>query len=150
MSIALFASVILISACDNDDELVAPPSVDVAPSTTQGLPGTEVNAEVKIDAPAGVSELIILKNGAAFDTESFDRYTHCKNCNTNLRNVSMRLLSGNQDQNSPADSKLTGNLHKFNSASQQKQNHLPRHRFRSCRTSARSAVVGSSCLVQRG
>jgi hypothetical protein len=72
MSMALFASVILISACDNDDELTAPPSVDIAPTTSQGLPGTEVNAEVTIDALGGLSELIVLKNGAAFNTEAFN------------------------------------------------------------------------------
>src|SRR5688572_10357414 len=73
VSVALLASVILLSSCsDDDDALKAPPSVDVAPSTTQGLPGTEVTAELTIDAPEGLSELIILKNGAAFDTQEFD------------------------------------------------------------------------------
>ncbi len=72
MGIALFASVLLISSCSDDNDLGAPPSLDVAPTTSQGLPGTEVSAAVTIDAPEGLSELIILKNGATFDSETFD------------------------------------------------------------------------------
>ena len=73
MSIALFASVLLISSCSDDPAVIgAPPSIDITPTSAQGLPGTEVSAEVAIDAPEGLSELIILKNGATFDSETFD------------------------------------------------------------------------------
>ena len=68
----LFAATTMFTSCDNGDELAAPPSVSVAPTTTQGLPGTSVNAEVTISAPEGLEELIILKNGATFDTEIYD------------------------------------------------------------------------------
>jgi len=56
VSIALLATVVFLSSCSEDDDpsIGAPPSVDVAPTTTQGLPGTEVTAEVTIDAPEGV------------------------------------------------------------------------------------------------
>jgi len=75
VSVALLAFVPLLSSCDDEDPIGAPPSVDVAPTTTQGLPGTEVNAEVSITAPEGLVELIILKNGATFDSESFNGET---------------------------------------------------------------------------
>lgn len=72
MGIALLSLSSFITSCDDDAEIGAPPSVQVAPTTTQGLPGTEVTAEVTISAPEGLSELIILKNGANFDTEIFN------------------------------------------------------------------------------
>lgn len=72
MGIALLSLSSFIISCDDDTEIGAPPSVQVAPTTTQGLPGTEVSAQVTISAPEGLSELIILKNGANFDTEIFN------------------------------------------------------------------------------
>ena len=72
VSIAILSLTTFISSCDDDTEIGAPPSVLVAPTTTQGLPGTEVTAQVTITAPEGLSELIILKNGATFDTEIFN------------------------------------------------------------------------------
>ncbi len=75
MGVALLALVLITSSCNEEDELGVPPSVDVAPTSTQGLPGTQVSAEVTIDAPEGLAELIILKNGAAFDSEVFDGET---------------------------------------------------------------------------
>jgi hypothetical protein len=73
VSMALVSFLVFATGCDGDDgEVTPPPSVEVAPSTGQGLPGAEVTAQVTIEAPAGLSELIILKNGAAFDTESFE------------------------------------------------------------------------------
>ena len=72
MAIALLSLSSFITSCDDDPEIGAPPSVQVAPTTTQGLPGTEVSAQVTISAPEGLSELIILKNGANFDTEIFN------------------------------------------------------------------------------
>ncbi|MBA4056592.1 MAG: cell shape-determining protein MreB [Marivirga sp.] len=72
VSVALLFLSTFISSCDDDTEIGAPPSVSVAPTTTQGLPGVEVTAEVTITAPEGLSELIILKNGASFDTEVFN------------------------------------------------------------------------------
>jgi hypothetical protein len=71
VSVALIASTITFTSCDNSDELAAPPSVDVAPTATQGLPGTEVTAAVTIEGKEGIQELIILKNGAAFATEEY-------------------------------------------------------------------------------
>lgn len=75
MGVALLTLVLITSSCNEEDELGVPPSVDVAPTSTQGLPGTQVSAEVTIDAPEGLAELIILKNGAAFDSEVFDGET---------------------------------------------------------------------------
>lgn len=73
VSAALVSIILIFSSCDGDENAVSPPpAVEVAPSIAQGLPGTEVTADVTITAPAGLSELIILKNGAPFDTESFD------------------------------------------------------------------------------
>lgn len=65
----------MFTSCDGDDEIGPPPTVSVAPTTTQGLPGTAVTAEVTITAPEGLQELIILKNGASFDTEIFNGET---------------------------------------------------------------------------
>lgn len=71
VGLALLSATTLFTSCDNGDELAAPPSISVAPTTTQGLPGVEVTATVTISAPEGLQELIILKNGASFDTEIF-------------------------------------------------------------------------------
>lgn len=71
VGMALLTTTFMFSSCD-EDEVGAPPSVDVAPTATQGLPGTEVTAEVSITAPEGIQELIILKNGASFDSEVFN------------------------------------------------------------------------------
>jgi hypothetical protein len=72
-SIALLSLTTIFSSCDDDDPAAgAPPSVQVSPTTTQGLPGAQVTATVTITAPEGVQELIILKNGASFDTEIYN------------------------------------------------------------------------------
>jgi hypothetical protein len=71
-SIALLSLTTIFSSCDDDEPAGAPPSVQVSPTTTQGLPGAQVTATVTITAPEGVQELIILKNGASFDTEIYN------------------------------------------------------------------------------
>jgi hypothetical protein len=70
--ITLFCSLAFLSSCKDDEGLAAPPSVELSSTSAQGLPGTAVSAAVTISAPEGLSELIILKNGAAFESESFD------------------------------------------------------------------------------
>jgi len=76
VSIALVSTTIFVSSCDDDEPTAgAPPSVQVAPLTTQGLPGDQVTAQVSITAPEGLQELTILKNGANFDTEIFSGET---------------------------------------------------------------------------
>src|SRR5574339_57205 len=76
VSMALVSSLVIATGCDDDDpEVTPPPSIEVAPSTATGLPGAAVTATVTVEAPAGLSELIILKNGAPFDTEAYDGET---------------------------------------------------------------------------
>lgn len=72
-TIILLSFTTFFTSCDDDDDpsVGAPPSVQVAPVTTQGLPGDQITAQVTITAPEGVQELTILKNGATFDTEVF-------------------------------------------------------------------------------
>lgn len=61
----LLASFVFLISCGEDEQPVgAPPSVAVSPSTATGINGAEVSTQVSINAPAGIKNLRILKNGA--------------------------------------------------------------------------------------
>lgn len=90
VGLTLMATLTLISSCSEDD-IAPPPSVSVAPTATSGLPGTEISAAVTITAPAGLQELVILKNGGTFDTEI---YAGEKNASYNFEYVIESLPIG--------------------------------------------------------
>jgi hypothetical protein len=71
LGLSLIATTVFLSSCSDDETVDPPPSVEVAPTSTSGLPGAAVTAEVTITAPGGLEELIILKNGANFETEVY-------------------------------------------------------------------------------
>ena len=79
LGLCLIATTVFLSSCSDDETVDPPPSVEVAPTSTSGLPGTTVTADVTITAPGGLEELIILKNGANFETVVLageKEYTH--------------------------------------------------------------------------
>jgi hypothetical protein len=61
----------IISSCDDNATEPPPPFVEIAPTSSTGLPGTHVTASVTITAPGKLSELVILKNGANFASEVY-------------------------------------------------------------------------------
>lgn len=65
------ASFVLSSCSDDDEDPSAPPSVELSSESFSGTVGTDASITVEITAPAGVESLTILRNGAAFDTETF-------------------------------------------------------------------------------
>lgn len=72
MSLMLIVGLFLASSCSDDNSVAPPPSVEIDPTATSGLPGTEVLATVTVNAPGGLDELTILKNGGLFDSEIFE------------------------------------------------------------------------------
>lgn len=64
---------IFISSCSEDDDngTPAPPSIELSSEAFSGTPETDASITVSITAPGGAESLSILKNGAAFDSETF-------------------------------------------------------------------------------
>lgn len=63
--VTLMASFMFLISCGEDETPVgAPPSVSVSPPSASGIIGAEVSTQVNINAPAGIKNLRILKNGA--------------------------------------------------------------------------------------
>ena len=64
----LFASLMLVgtglvfTACDDDDELGALPSLNISNETAQNATSNTVSTTVSFDASEGAKELVILKN----------------------------------------------------------------------------------------
>jgi hypothetical protein len=68
---ALATSLVYLSSCGSDDPEPAAPSITLASSSFTGIVGADASVEVTIDAPGGLDEVVVLKNGAAFDTETY-------------------------------------------------------------------------------
>jgi hypothetical protein len=69
--IALLLSVItMFQACKDDTPAVVPvPSITTA-GTLNGIPGATVQLKASINAPGGIKNVTVLKNGAAFDSQT--------------------------------------------------------------------------------
>ncbi|MFC0181823.1 hypothetical protein SAMN04515674_10974 [Pseudarcicella hirudinis] len=69
--IALLLSMATIfEACKKDDVAVVPVPTVSGTSTLSGTAGTTVQIKATINAPGGVKSVVILKNGAPFDTKT--------------------------------------------------------------------------------
>jgi hypothetical protein len=62
----LLSMALMFNACKKDDEVLPAPTV-VTTGTLAGSPGTKVQINATIDAPGGIKQVNVLKNGAAFD-----------------------------------------------------------------------------------
>ncbi len=71
VSLILILGLFLISSCSDEATVTPPPSVEIDPTATSGLPGTAVSATVTLTASGGLDELTILKNGGLFDSEIY-------------------------------------------------------------------------------
>ncbi len=71
ISLILILGLLFVSSCSDDQTVTPPPSVEIDPTATSGLPGTDVSAELTLSASGGLDELTILKNGGLFDTEIY-------------------------------------------------------------------------------
>jgi hypothetical protein len=70
--VAFLAISMVFASCDKDDDEGAPPTIILSNETGSNIIGNEVSTNLTIDAPEGLSNLNILKNGAAFKTENFN------------------------------------------------------------------------------
>jgi hypothetical protein len=70
--IALLLSVItMFQACKDDTKEPVPvPSINNTSGTLNGIPGAKVQIKASINAPGGVKVITVLKNGAAFDSQT--------------------------------------------------------------------------------
>jgi len=71
MLLVITGTSVFISSCGEDDATPAPPAVELSSEAFSGTPETDASITVSITAPAGAESLSILKNGAAFDSETF-------------------------------------------------------------------------------
>jgi hypothetical protein len=70
--IALLLSVItMFQACKDDTKEPVPvPSINNTSGTLNGIPGAKVQLKASINAPGGIKAITVLKNGAAFDSQT--------------------------------------------------------------------------------
>ena len=67
-AIALFLSLaLLFNACKKDEETVTPVPTITTSGSLSGTVGTKVTLSATINAPGGIKQVNVLKNGAAFD-----------------------------------------------------------------------------------
>jgi hypothetical protein len=72
LSLAILgAFVVVLASCNEDEDPAAAPSLTLSATTFQGIVGSDATVEVTITAPGGLKELTVLKNGSAFDIETF-------------------------------------------------------------------------------
>lgn len=67
----LTGSLVIVSSCSEDETDPAAPSISLASSSFTGIVGSDASVEATITAPGGLEEVIVLKNGGAFDTETY-------------------------------------------------------------------------------
>lgn len=60
-----------LSACQKEAEVLPAPTVTAA-SGLSGVVGTTVSVKATINAPAGIKSIVVLKNGASFDTKTYN------------------------------------------------------------------------------
>lgn len=71
-SLMLVGTAIVFTACDDDEELGALPSLNISNETAQNATSNTVSTTVSFDASEGAKELIILKNGLVYKTEALN------------------------------------------------------------------------------
>jgi len=72
VAFAAFAtSLVYLSSCGSDDPEPAAPTVTLASPSFTGIIGADASVVATISAPGGLDEVIVLKNGGAFDTETY-------------------------------------------------------------------------------
>ncbi|MFN8353320.1 MAG: Ig-like domain repeat protein [Spirosomataceae bacterium] len=64
-----------IESCKKDEEVQPAPTLSITTTALSGLPGTSVELKATINAPAGLSTVTVLKNGAAFDKKTLNGET---------------------------------------------------------------------------
>lgn len=62
----LLSMALLFNACKKDEEVVPQPTVTTT-GNLAGTPGTKVTLTASIDAPGGIKQINVLKNGVVFD-----------------------------------------------------------------------------------
>lgn len=70
-ALVVAGSLLVVSSCGSDDPEPAAPSISLANSSFLGIIGADASVEAAITAPGGLEEVTVLKNGAAFDTETY-------------------------------------------------------------------------------
>jgi hypothetical protein len=75
--LVLFLAVALVSCKKDEDEKPVgnPPSITLSADATSNLTGVEVKSDLTINAPEGLKQLVILKNGVPFKSENFNGET---------------------------------------------------------------------------
>ena len=66
----LFSAFMLFQACKDTTPDVVPIPTLTATTSLSGTPGTTVQLKTSINAPGGIKSIVVLKNGAAFDTKT--------------------------------------------------------------------------------
>ena len=66
----LFSAFMLFQACKDTTPDVVPIPTLTATTGLTGTPGTTIQLKTSINAPGGVKSIVVLKNGAAFDTKT--------------------------------------------------------------------------------
>jgi hypothetical protein len=70
LSFLLLAFFIIVNACKKDPEVFPVPTISITGSALSGLAGATVTLAATINAPAGLTQVTVLKNGAPFDAVS--------------------------------------------------------------------------------
>ncbi len=66
---------ISLTSCNEEDEDFNAPTLSLVTSSSQDVVGTDVSTDLNITAPGKAEELVILKNGVPFKTETLDGST---------------------------------------------------------------------------
>ncbi len=69
----IISGAVFLQSCSEDDEPSAPPSVTLENPSFLGIAGSDASVNVTIEADNGLESLTVLKNGAAFDTETYSQ-----------------------------------------------------------------------------
>ncbi len=71
----LFGAMLWMTSCNDDEPEPAAPSISLSATAFSGIVGADASVDVTITAPGGLAGLTVLKNGAAFDTETYTGLT---------------------------------------------------------------------------
>lgn len=71
MAAIIISGAVFLQSCSEDDEPSAPPSVTLESPSFLGIVGSDASVDVAIEADNGLENLTVLKNGAAFATETY-------------------------------------------------------------------------------
>lgn len=73
MAAIIISGAAFLQSCNDDDDggSNAPPSITLESTTFLGISGSDASIDVTIESDNGLQSLTVLKNGAAFDTETY-------------------------------------------------------------------------------